>query len=103
MTSLANLHLRSARGDAPTDEEWRAVRNVAGNLVRSAKSANREGFEHLPRVLACFEMLAWPSHELDNALPVAVLSSLQGEASSGALRKAYTPEQWVERNAPKKA
>lgn len=104
MASLAELHSRSAHGDAPTDEEWRAARSTAGDLIEREKAADQEANERTPRIaLSCFEMLAWPSHELGNALPEAVLEYLSNAVSSAALRRAYSPEQWMERNALQKA
>lgn len=102
MASLANLHARSARGDAPSDAQWQAVRNAAGDLVKREKPAGQEADEGTPRtVLMSIEMLSWPAHELDNALTEAV-SYLQYESSSRAVRAAYTAEQWAEREAPQK-
>jgi thioredoxin len=102
MASLANLHARYARGDAPTDAQWRAVRNAAGDLVKREKPAGQEADEGTPQTtLMSIEILAWPVHELDHALAQAV-NWLHSVVSERAVRAAYTAEQWAEREAPRK-
>lgn len=100
MECLAQLHARSAQGDAPTNDEWRSIRHAAGELVQLEKSARRESPEAASWfALSCIEMLTWPAHELDDALPTAVAEYLNHEAAGYAVRQAYTPEQLTARSA----
>lgn len=100
MESLAQLHLRSARGNAPTDQEWRSIRHAAGDLVQREKSASKENSLAAGwSALSCIEMLAWPAHELDDALSTAVAGYLDHEVAGFAVKNAYTPEQWMARTA----
>lgn len=94
---VARLHARAASGDAPTAEEWKSVRATVGAvLAASSDPAVVDLFSRM--LLTCTEMLAWPLEELDEALAGAI-GTMFYTAYQGAIRAAYTTEQWAEREA----
>lgn len=99
MESLAQLHERYARGDAPADEEWRQVRRTASELVvESEKRRGMAGAGVVPHgALTFIEMLTLPTHELGDDLMAPMRLAMT--ATEYAVSSSYTPEAWAARRA----
>lgn len=95
LRSLAQLHARTAQGDAPGIDEWQAVRaSLDGPLLKP-----RSGDADYQRLAAMIEgsvvKLASPADEVMEALSQS-LYAIHFLSMHVSCPDGYTPEQWVE-------
>lgn len=88
---VAVLHGRLAKGDVPSDAEWKAAREAAGKASPSYQAdAVSWG------VAMCAEAASWPSEELPYVARDG-LTVLFSSLREIAIRRGYSTEEWAKR------